>query len=69
MSGYNILDNVFIFNGSVFLVSDTKNSLPDMSSIVTSTGNGFGRWKIIPTATARKLMGSYGGMCVFHCSV
>ncbi|KAF4618746.1 hypothetical protein D9613_010186 [Agrocybe pediades] len=60
--GYNILDNVFIFNGSVFLVTDEKNSLPDMSSMVASVGNGFGKWKIITTSVAHRLLGDYGGI-------
>ncbi|KDR80331.1 hypothetical protein GALMADRAFT_61700 [Galerina marginata CBS 339.88] len=58
--GYNILDNVYIFNGSVYLVTDSASALPHMSSIVESAGNGFGKWEIISSEDASDILGTYG---------
>ncbi|KAF8903321.1 hypothetical protein CPB84DRAFT_1814696 [Gymnopilus junonius] len=58
--GYNVLDNVYVFNGTVYVIADRANALPPMSTIVSHAGNGFAKWEILSTEEGRKLMGSYG---------
>lgn len=62
--GYTILDNVYIYDGTVYLITDDKGSLPPVSDIVTTLGNGFSRWKILTTGKGQSVMGSYGSLYV-----
>ncbi|XP_006463383.1 hypothetical protein AGABI2DRAFT_208124 [Agaricus bisporus var. bisporus H97] len=60
--GYTILDNVFIYNGNVYLVTDDSNNFPAVSAIVSSTGPGFGEWNLLTTKQAVDLFGEFGGV-------
>ena len=62
--GYTILDNLFIFNGSVYLVSDNEHLLPPMSSILASRGPGFRDCTVLSLERARSILGSYGSTYV-----
>ncbi|KAJ7599040.1 hypothetical protein C8J56DRAFT_180699 [Mycena floridula] len=60
-SGYTVLDNVFIKNGSVYIVTDKPHSFPPIDSI--SVGDaGLNKWRFISTFQARTEIGSYGGI-------
>ncbi|KAF9009998.1 hypothetical protein BDQ17DRAFT_1397480 [Cyathus striatus] len=62
--GFSVLDNVVIFNGSVYLVAEENDleSFPPVSDIVSTISNGFGKWELITQAEAYSLMGGYGGI-------
>ena len=62
--GYTILDNLFIFNGSVYLVSDNEHLLPPMSSILASKGPGFRDCTVLSLEKARSILGSFGSTYV-----
>ncbi|KAF8068730.1 hypothetical protein FPV67DRAFT_1087364 [Lyophyllum atratum] len=62
ISGFSILDNVFIFNGTVYLVTDDRDSFPAISSIITAFGPGQNTWEFISTEDARKELGRYGAI-------
>ena len=62
--GYTILDNLFIFNDSVYLVSDDEHLLPPMSSILASKGPGFRDCTVLSLEKARGILGSYGSTYV-----
>lgn len=64
LEGYTILDNVFIFNGGVYLVTDDTKDFPPMPAIVSSTGPGFGRWSLLSKRQAASLFGEFGGVYV-----
>ncbi|KAF8644907.1 hypothetical protein AX16_008190 [Volvariella volvacea WC 439] len=60
--GYTILDNVILFNGTVYIVNDTPDSLPPLPSIVASTGPGMNTWSVISPEQARADIGERGGL-------
>ncbi|GLB42016.1 putative protein of unknown function (DUF563) [Lyophyllum shimeji] len=60
--GYSILDNVFIFNGIVYLVTDDRDAFPPMSAIVAAVGPGKNTWEVISIEAARKKLGAYGAV-------
>ena len=62
--GYTILDNLFIFNGSVYLVSNNEHLLPPMSSILASKGPGFRNCTVLSLEKARGILGSFGSTYV-----
>jgi len=64
-AGYTILDNVYILNDTVYLISDSANSFPPLSSMVASTGMGFREWKVLSVEDGHKVVGDYGAPCVF----
>ncbi|KAH9478453.1 hypothetical protein JR316_0008908 [Psilocybe cubensis] len=59
-AGYTILENAYVFDGTVYLITDNPGSLPPISDIVESVGNGFGRWKTLTSEQAQTVMGTYG---------
>ncbi|KAG2008231.1 hypothetical protein CC2G_013686 [Coprinopsis cinerea AmutBmut pab1-1] len=60
--GYSIVDNVFAFNGSVYLVTDDKSSLPPVTSIMETMGTGFSRWEVLTKEEGQRTLGKYGGI-------
>lgn len=60
--GYTILDNIILFNGTVYIVTDTPTSFPSISSIVSKPDR---EWKILSSSLARSGLGQYGGKYVF----
>ena len=62
--GYTVLDNLFIFNGSVYLVTDNEHLLPPMSSILASKGAGFRNCTVLSLEQARMTLGSFGSTYV-----
>ena len=63
--GYTILDNVYLFNDTVYLISDSAKSFPPLSSMVASTGAGFREWKLLSAEDGHKIVGDYGAPWVF----
>ncbi|KAF5381298.1 hypothetical protein D9615_008391 [Tricholomella constricta] len=62
VSGYSILDNVFIFKGKVYIVTDDRDAFPSISSIVAAVGPGKNTWEVISKEDARKKLGTYGAV-------
>lgn len=62
--GYTVLDNVFIYNGSIYLVTDDMKDFPPISDIVSSEGPGFAKWTLLTGTQAKGLFGKFGGVCV-----
>ncbi|KAH8103052.1 hypothetical protein BXZ70DRAFT_927885 [Cristinia sonorae] len=64
--GYTILQNVFVMNGTFFLVTDSPASLPPLGSIASSSlvptrPPQPQDWRIIPSENASETLGIYGG--------
>lgn len=64
LSGYTVFENVYIINGTVYLVSDAHQSFPSLDSVVLTTGKGFGQWKLLSAEQGRQLLGPFGSTCV-----
>lgn len=66
--GYTIMDNVFVLNGTLFIVTDDP-SFPPLGAIASSSEDSHAvplssDWQILSTAQARETLGSFGGLCV-----
>ncbi|KIJ59389.1 hypothetical protein HYDPIDRAFT_118615 [Hydnomerulius pinastri MD-312] len=64
--GYTILDNVFMINGTVFLVTDDP-SFPSLGSVASSGENSHelprpSDWQILSSSQARHTLGDHGGL-------
>lgn len=64
--GYTVLENVFILNGTFFLVTDDVDSLPRLSTIASSAISPTHPprrqdWQILSVAEAVKTLGKFGG--------
>ncbi|KAF8155884.1 hypothetical protein B0H34DRAFT_715231 [Crassisporium funariophilum] len=57
--GYTILDHVYSFNGTMYLITDSPASIPSLSSIVASR-DGSNEWKVLTLEQGRKTLGTYG---------
>lgn len=57
MAGHSVLDNVILFKGNVYLVTDDPGGLPSLNSIVSPPNF----WSKISTAEAIEEFGTYGG--------
>ncbi|KAL0960064.1 hypothetical protein HGRIS_011712 [Hohenbuehelia grisea] len=55
-AGYTILDNVFLHNGSVYLVTNFPERFPSLDSIVASEN----KWRVVSVEDALKTVGRYG---------
>ncbi|PBK59818.1 hypothetical protein ARMSODRAFT_1027109 [Armillaria solidipes] len=55
--GHSVLDNVILFKGNVYLVTDDPGGLPSLNSIVSPPNF----WSKISTAEAIEEFGTYGG--------
>ncbi|KXN89322.1 hypothetical protein AN958_05820 [Leucoagaricus sp. SymC.cos] len=62
LKGYTVLDNVFIYDGGVYLVTDHTKDFPPMPAIVSSTGLGFGKWSLLSRRQAATQFGQFGGV-------
>ncbi|KAG5650906.1 hypothetical protein H0H81_010580 [Sphagnurus paluster] len=62
VSGFTILDNVFMFGGKVYIVTDDLDAFPAVSTIVSATGPGMNSWEIVTKEVARQILGSYGAI-------
>jgi hypothetical protein len=60
--GFTILDNVFISNGTVYIVTDDPHSIPAMSSIIAAVGPGMNSWEVISVKEAKTKIGQFGGV-------
>lgn len=73
IAGFTVLDNVFILNGTFFLVTDDPGSLPRLSAIASSTLNPSHPprpqdWRILNPSQANETLGPFGGQCVLSSS-
>ncbi|KAF9219516.1 hypothetical protein BS17DRAFT_420472 [Gyrodon lividus] len=64
--GYTIMDNVFVSNGTVFIVTDDP-SFPPLGSIASSGENSHelprpSDWQILSGDQAKETLGQYGGL-------
>ncbi|KAI6107589.1 hypothetical protein EDD17DRAFT_1528370 [Pisolithus thermaeus] len=64
--GSTILDHVFLFNGTVYLVSDDP-SFPPVGAIASSTEKPTevpqsSDWQVLSTEKGREILGRYGGL-------
>ncbi|KAF8439079.1 hypothetical protein L210DRAFT_3646588 [Boletus edulis BED1] len=64
--GYTVMDNVFMLNGTLFVVTDDL-SFPSLGSIASSSENPQAvprpsDWQILSTAQAKETLGSFGGL-------
>ncbi|KAF9239881.1 hypothetical protein BU15DRAFT_87881 [Melanogaster broomeanus] len=64
--GYSIMDNVFMLNGTVFIVTDDP-LFPPLGSIASSSQNPHelpeaSDWQILSSNQAREMLGKYGGL-------
>lgn len=67
VAGFSIMDNVIIWNGTIFIVTDSPSSFPSLSSIASSAGNSHeaprpDEWEVLSVEQARDRLGSYGGL-------
>ena len=64
LSGYTIIENVYIVNGTVYLMADTYQNFPPLDAMVLTMGEGFRQWKILSAEQGRQLLGPYGSVYV-----
>lgn len=62
------MDNVFMLNGTLFVVTDDP-AFPPLGSIASSGEDSHAvprpsDWQILSTTQARETLGSFGGLCV-----
>lgn len=62
------MDNVFMLNGTLFVVTDDP-SFPPLGSIASSGEDSQAvprpsDWQILSSAQARETLGPFGGLCV-----
>lgn len=62
------MDNVFMLNGTLFIVTDDV-SFPQLGSIASSGEDSHAvprpsDWQILTSSQARETLGSFGGLCV-----
>jgi len=70
VSGYTVMDNVFMLNGTLFIVTDDP-SFPPLGSIASSGEDSHAEprpsdWQILSSTQARETLGPFGGLCVSH---
>lgn len=66
--GYTIMDNVFMLNGTLFVVTDDP-SFPPLGSIASSSEDSHAvprpsDWQTLSRAQAKETLRSFGGLCV-----
>lgn len=66
--GYTIMDDVFMLNGTLFVVTDDP-AFPPLGSIASSGEDSHAiprssDWQILSSAQARETLGPFGGLCV-----
>ncbi|TCD65134.1 hypothetical protein EIP91_003065 [Steccherinum ochraceum] len=64
--GYTVFENVFILNGTFYLVTDSPSSLPPLGSIASAVGDPTRPprpqdWKVIDSENATTVLGPYSG--------
>ncbi|KIY43484.1 hypothetical protein FISHEDRAFT_53182 [Fistulina hepatica ATCC 64428] len=63
VQGYSVVDNVFLFRGKTYLVSDVPGQYDDLEAIATASRD----WQVISPADATGMFGPFGGLCVLIC--
>ncbi|THV02769.1 hypothetical protein K435DRAFT_652613 [Dendrothele bispora CBS 962.96] len=59
--GHTVLEHVVLFNGSVYIVTDTPEVFPNVNSIVYPRSKAD-KWSIVSTQTAKDVLGGHGGI-------
>ncbi|KAF9258985.1 hypothetical protein L218DRAFT_1004293 [Marasmius fiardii PR-910] len=63
VSGFTVIDNVYLYNGVVHIVTDEPaSSFPDLKMIVTPESGSHSNWAYISTREARERLGSFAGI-------
>ncbi|KAF8637883.1 hypothetical protein AX17_002506 [Amanita inopinata Kibby_2008] len=60
--GYTILDNVIIFNGTTYIVTNDQSSFPKLESIVATASMDYNNWTFVTVEEGRAIFGGYGGV-------
>ncbi|KAL1690900.1 hypothetical protein GGG16DRAFT_125301 [Schizophyllum commune] len=60
--GYNVIDNVVLFNKTMYIVTDKPETFPPLKTIVASTGQTYNDWKIISKKDAPNVLGKHAGI-------
>ncbi|PFH49927.1 hypothetical protein AMATHDRAFT_146494 [Amanita thiersii Skay4041] len=60
--GYTILDNVILFNGTMYIVTNEQSSFPEMESIVSTQSGENNAWRFVNTQEGKSIFGSHGGI-------
>lgn len=58
-----MIDNVVLFNKTMYIVTDKPETIPPLKTIVASTGQTYNNWKIISKKDAPNVLGKHAGMC------
>jgi hypothetical protein len=72
MIGFTILDNVILFAGTFFVVTNDTSSIPPVGDIGSSMVNHNDAprdidWQVLPAQSASSKIGPYGGRCAPSC--
>lgn len=73
-TGYTVFENLFMLNGTFYLVTDKPSLLPPLGSIASSSADRSQPptpkdWRIIDKEEATALFGRFGGVCVYLSSL
>lgn len=71
-TGYTILDNLIVVNGTFFLVTDNPSTIPDLSAIASSAADHTRPpreqdWQVLSTQEAGTKLGTFGGRYASIC--
>ena len=66
LQGYTILDNLYMINGTIYVVTNSPGSVPPLDAIASSKivpGHPTPPtpWKVVSTAEANETFGGYAG--------
>lgn len=67
--GYTVFENLFMLNGTFYLVADKPSLLPPLGSIASASGDSTQPptprdWRIVTKEEATALFGPFGGVYV-----
>ena len=58
------MDNVILFNKSMYIVTNDRSSFPDLTAIVATASTDYNEWKIVSVEEGRSILGKFGGLYV-----
>jgi hypothetical protein len=62
-SGYTVIDNIILFNGTMNIVTDESDLFPPIQNMVLSTD--LNKWRVVTPQQAREQLGPFGGRYFF----
>ncbi|KAJ7683011.1 hypothetical protein B0H17DRAFT_1014582 [Mycena rosella] len=57
--GYTVIDNIILLNGTMIIVTDEPESLPEMAHMIFSTD--LNQWEVLSSQKAAEHIGPFGG--------